>query len=214
VGNTLPVSQHTTKTLLMSCPKLEQDPTFVIKVNIFYQWCKEQGYTAMDITVEKPYRPAVNEIGTLSKRQVRALIDHCDEDLLGHLWLCLYLGLRRTEAIKVDELTCRDNYLIVGSEAAKTKTSRVIPLLSGHARYWQRVQPLPNIRERMERLKRKADVFTWPRNCMRHTAASHWLNFNQDEAKAALHLGHSFTMLYRHYKALVTCKESEEFFAL
>jgi integrase len=214
VGDTLPVSQHTTKTLLMSCQKLEQDPTFVIKVNILYNWCKEQGYTAMDITVEKPYRPAVNEIETLSNRQVRALIDHCDEDLLGHLWLCLCLGLRRAEATKVDKLTCRDNYLIVGAEAAKTKTRRVIPLLSGHTKYWQRVQPLPNLRKRMERLKREAGIVTWPRNCMRHTAASHWLNHYQDEAKAALHLGHSPTMLHRHYKALVTRKESDEFFAL
>ena len=69
-------------------------------------------------------------------------------------------------------------------------------------------------RKRMERLKREAGIVTWPRNCMRHTAASHWLNFYQDEAKAALHLGHSPTMLHRHYKALVTQKESEEFFAL
>ena len=95
----------------------------------------------------------VNEIGTLSNRQVRALIDHCDEDLLGHLWLCLCLGLRRAEATKVDKLTCRDNYLIVGAEAAKTKTS-VIPLLSGHSVYWQRVQSLPNLRKRMDHLKR------------------------------------------------------------
>jgi len=128
---------------------------------------------------------------------------------------CVFaLGLRRAEATKVDKLTCRDNYLIVGAEAAKTKTRRVIPLLSGHTKYWQRVQPLPNLRKRMERLKREAGIVTWPRNCMRHTAASHWLNHYQDEAKAALHLGHSPTMLHRHYKALVTRKESDEFFAL
>ena len=168
----------------------------------------------MDIAVEKPYRTGVNEIGTLSNRQVRGLIDHCDDDLLGHLWLCLCLCLRRAEATKVDKLTCRDNYLIVGAEAAKTKTRGVIPLLSGHTSYWQRVQPLPNLRKRMERLKARAGIVTWPRNAMRHTAASHWLIYRQDEAKAAWHLGHSPTMLHRHYKALVTRRESEEFFAL
>ena len=46
------------------------------------------------------------------------------------------------------------------------------------------------------------------------TSASHWLNYYQDEQKAALHLGNSPTMLHRHYKALVTRKESEEFFKL
>ena len=98
--------------------------------------------------------------GTLSNRQIRTLIDHCDEDLLGHLWLCLCLGLRRAEATKVDKLTCRDNYLIVGAEAAKTKTRRVIPLLCGHVIYWQRVQSLPNLRKSMERLKCEAGIAT------------------------------------------------------
>ncbi len=78
----------------------------------------------MDITEEKPYCPSLNDIGTLSNRQVRALIDHYHDDLFGHLWFCLCLGLRRAEASKVDKLTCRDNYLIVDAEAAKTKTRR------------------------------------------------------------------------------------------
>ena len=90
--------------------------------------------------------------------------------LLGHLWLSLCLGLRVAEASRTQALECRDNYLIIGAKASKTRSRRVIALPEGH-------------KERY-----------WPRNCLRHTAASHWLNFHEDEAKAALHLGHSPTM--------------------
>jgi hypothetical protein len=108
----------------------------------------------------------------------------------------------------------RDGFLVVGAEAAKTRTRRVMEMLPGHEQWWKGVMPLGILRERFEALRKEAGVFNWPRNVMRHTAASHWLNFYQDEAKAALHLGHSPAMLHRHYKALVTRRESEEFFAL
>ena len=108
----------------------------------------------------------------------------------------------------------RDGHLIVGGKAAKTKTRRLTQWLPGHDRFASQVTPQVNLRRRMTALKSQAAIMHWPRNAMRHTAASHWLNHYQDEAKAALHLGHSPTMLHRHYKALVTRKESEEFFKL
>ena len=87
-------------------------------------------------------------------------------------------------------------------------------MLPKHKRWWSRVKPLKSLRERFEKVRSDAGVKKWPNNAMRHTAASHWLNYYQDEGKAALHLGNSPTMLHRHYKALVTEKESEKFFKL
>ena len=66
----------------------------------------------------------------------------------------------------------------------------------------------------MHALKKKAGLVEWPGNVMRHTAASHWLNRLQSADAPSLHLGNSPVMLHRHYKALVTRKESEEFFEL
>ena len=114
----------------------------------------------------------------------------------------------------VEYLQVRDGFLIVGAQAAKTRTRRVMEMLPGHLSWWGKVQPLKSLRERFEALRSKAGLTHWPNNAMRHTAASHWLNHYQDEQKAALHLGNSPTMLHRHYKALVTRKESEEFFRL
>lgn len=124
------------------------------------------------------------------------------------------MGLRVSEAKNTEMLGLRDRFLIVGAKAAKTRTRRVMELLDGHEQWWKAIKPVKSLLERFEQLRESAGIHDWPMNAMRHTAPSHWLNFYQDEAKAALHLGHSPAMLHCHYKALVTRRESEEFFEL
>ena len=136
----------------------------------------------------KPSYPR-GEIQPLNNRDVASLVRVCPDDLLGHLWLCLCMGLRVAEAVRSEDLIMRDGYLIVGAKAAKTKTRRVIQWLPGHDRFASQITAQVNQRRRMTALKLQAAVKHWPRNAIRHTAASHWLNYYQDEAKAARHLG-------------------------
>ena len=99
--------------------------------------------------------------------------------------------------MRSEGLIMRDGHLIVGAKAAKTKTRRVIQWLPGHDRFAYQVTPQVNLRRRMTALRSSTEIKHWPRNVTRHTAASHWLNRYQDEAKAGLHLGYSPTMLHR-----------------
>ena len=210
----LKLPEITTKTMWSALESAGMGETGRRKAAVFLNWAYHQRMMPVPIKVHgKPSYPR-GEIQTLSNRDVASLIRVCPEDLLGHLWLCLCMGLRVAEAVRSEDLIMRDGHLIVGAKAAKTKTRRVIQWLPGHDRFASQVTPQVNLRRRMTALKSQAAIKHWPRNAMRHTAASHWLNHYQDEAKAALHLGHSPTMLHRHYKALVTRKESEEFFKL
>ena len=185
------------------------------RMSSFYAWCQKKGYIrkAPDLTTER-VSTAPRACGSLGVEQCKSLIEHCPESLRGHLWLRLCMGLRVSEANNTEMLELRDRFLIVGAKAAKTRTRRVMELLDGHEQWWKAVKPLKSLRERFEQLRESAGIHDLPRNAMRQTAASHWLNFYQDEAKAALHLGHSPAMLHRHYNALVTRRESEEFFEL
>ena len=72
----------------------------------------------------------------------------------------------------------------------------------------------PLSKHKRNKLLQLVDIITRKRNRMRHTGASHWLIFHQNQGKAAQHLGRSPTMLHSQRKALVTRKESDEFFAL
>lgn len=124
------------------------------------------------------------------------------------------MGLRVAEASRVQHLTITDTHLVVGAQASKTKSRRVLDIPGGHQKYARLIRPLVNIRKRMESLRVEVGLSRWPRNCMRHTAASHWLNRLQSAEATSLHLGNSPIMLHRHYKALVTRDESKEFFSL
>ena len=210
----LPLKLHTTCAGWEAIKNWRSLPTKKSRLRSFYAWAHRRGYIAKPIEFDAVRTPPSAPIGILTNYEVGSMLEHSGS-LLGHLWLSLCLGLRVDEATRFKYLECRDDYLIVGDKASKTRSRRVIALPKGHKeRYWPLVRPELNLKRRIESLRQQAGILTWPRNCMRHTAASHWLNHYQDEAKAALHLGHSPTMLHRHYKALVTRKKSEEFFAL
>ena len=206
--------QNTTKQWWRALDAMKAGNTARRKVSVFLSWCLKQGYIKEAVHIpSKPSYPS-GDIEVLTNQEVSSLIKTCPLDLLGHLWLCLCMGLRVAESSRVEHLKLTETHLVVGAKAAKTKSRRVLDIPQGHERYVKLISSQVNLRKRMEALRVKAGLSRWPRNCMRHTAASHWLNHYQDEQKAALHLGNSPTMLHRHYKALVTRKESEEFFRL
>ena len=212
-GDHLSVSQHTTFTVECALKRMRARETKSVRLRSFFSWLHGQRMVPSPISIPSQAVPRP-EVGILSVPQCSRLLEACPKDLLGHLWLCLYMGLRASEAKRTEGLEVRDGSLIVAAKASKTRTRRVMEMTPGHERYWSLVRPQVNLRRRFERLRDVAGIDSWPRNGMRHTAASHWLNHYQDEAKAALHLGHSPAMLHRHYKALVTRKESEDFFSL
>ena len=214
ITDDLPLSHHTTFLVQCGLKKAKNQDHKRRRLSSFYSWCHKMRYLPAPLELKaESSNIARPDPGILSNNEVNSLLEHAG-GLLGHLWLCLCLGLRVAEATRVDDLDCRDGFLIVGAKASKTRSRRVIKLPVDHDKYWRFVSHTPNLRARMESLRESAGVRKWPRNCMRHTAASHWLNHYQDEQKAALHLGHSPAMLHRHYKALVTQKETEEFFEL
>lgn len=215
ISDEIPLSQHTTFLVQCALDKAQNRDHKRRRLSSFYAWCHKARYTPTQVTLPCQDRVGkVGDPGMLSHENVKSMLTHVRDDLLGHLWLCLCMGLRVAEACRVEDLECRDGYLIVGARASKTRSRRVITMLKGHQWYADLVRPQTNLRDRMERLRDAAGIKVWHRNCMRHTAASHWLNYYQDEHKAALHLGHSPAMLHKYYKALVTQKETEEFFKL
>ena len=210
----VPICQVSTKSWWRSLEAMKAGDAARRKVGVFLNWCLKQGFIKEPIAIQgKPSMPR-GEIQVLSNRVVSSLIKTCPSDLQGYLWLCLCMGLRVAEAKRTEHLAYRDGCLIVGASAAKTRTRRVLDILPGHEKYAELIHPQINLKKRMLALRADARISDWPRNCMRHTAASHWLNRLQSAESTSLHLGNSPVMLHRHYKALVTREQSEEFFSL
>ena len=68
-------------------------------------------------------------------------------------------------------------------------------------------------RSRLDTIRDKAKV-GWPHNAMRHSFASHHLAKYGDAAKTAMQLGHhrDTSMLFEHYRALVTPEDGASYF--
>jgi len=216
IGDHLTVAQHTTFLVVGALKKCRSAGTKKIRYQSFYSWLYDQQLIPQPLNFKSiQTRTSRTNPEILTNQQVASLIHHCPDNLRSYIWLCLCMGLRVSEANRTQHITHRGGFLIIGEEAAvKTRTRRVCEVLPGHEQYLPSIQRQRNLRNRLNQLRDESGIARWHRNVMRHTAASHWLNHYQDEAKAALHLGHSPTMLHRHYKALVTRKESEEFFKL
>ncbi|MCP5517097.1 MAG: hypothetical protein H7A45_07570 [Verrucomicrobiales bacterium] len=76
--------------------------------------------------------------------------------------------------------------------------------------------PVPQVsRRRWTRMLRDHPGFEdWPKDVLRHTAASHLLTLKKDAAGVALELGNSPQVLLTHYRELVTRDQAAEFWAL
>ena len=61
---------------------------------------------------------------------------------------------------------------------------------------------------------RRRKPFVWKRNGLRHSFCSYRLALTHDAAKVALEAGNSPTMVFRHYRELVTEDEANAWFSV
>ena len=104
-----------------------------VKLKIYFTWCHRQGWLKDPVFLQREEtKKIVGEISVLDNDQVSSLIKNYPLDLLGHIWLCLCLGLRPSESNRTEALQVRDGVLVVEAKAAKTRTRRVLELPHGH----------------------------------------------------------------------------------
>ena len=166
------------------------------------------------VNVELP-PPAI-----LTVPQCRALLDAArasDPKFLPYLALCLFAGVRPAEAQRLawSDLDLEAGLLTIDGEKSKTRQRRVVELPKACVA-WLRLGgdlPAPSVRYRLTAIANAAAIMPWPRDAMRHAAASYW-HALKGEVVTARNLGHSEAILHRHYRALVTPAAAKSFFAL
>ena len=131
--------------------------------------------------------------------------------------LALFQGIRPEECnrLKVEDIDLKRKQITVSGKAAKTRNRRIVPLLppalaileTCSQKTWFNFQE--NFRRRRTAIRQAAGLTEWPKDVLRHTAASHFYNiYGMDEATKAL--GHSAAIMLRHYRKMQSKEESEE----
>jgi len=144
-----------------------------------------------------------------------------DPGFLPYFALALFQGTRPEECARLNakDIDLEREQITVSGAAAKTRNRRIVPLLPPALSILSEC-PKPrwfdwqtNFRRRRYAIRKAAKLKKWPKDVLRHTAASHFYNiYGMDEATKAL--GHSAAIMLRHYRALQTKEETKAWLAL
>ena len=144
--------------------------------------------------------------------------------------IAAFAGVRWGEIERLEWKDIHDNEIVVTAGKAKTRSRRVVdiqpnlktflaPYQGKHGSVLpvakeQETKGQPS-RKRLERLRMKiekeAGLVPWQNNCLRHSFISYLYAETNDEKFTASQAGNSPEIVHKHYRALVTRKEAEEF---
>lgn len=173
---------------------------------------------------------ATNDV--LSPSQLRLLLETAREiapDLIRFITLCAFGWIRRSEACSLENEHLRDDGVIhVPAPIAKTRQHRFVPINDTLAA-WLAVAPEASrptrsknadvMGDRLASLAASAKV-VMPHNALRHSAISYALAYpptrngvpmNNSAGELAKHAGNSEQVIIRSYRALVTEKDSKDY---
>ena len=171
-------------------------------------------------------RNAPTETGIFSPEDLRKLLDHCPEDLIAPLAIGAFCGLRTSELGRLDwrAVDLASGYIRIEAKIAKTATRRLIPI-PDNLRAWLipiaksrgPINPSTDDRGLNHRLVRgpaRSAQVAWVKNGLRHSFCSYRLAQTNNAAQVALEAGNSPTMIFRHYRELVTPAQAEAWFSI
>jgi integrase len=154
------------------------------------------------------------------------MLDHCPDDLIAPLAIGAFCGLRTSELSRLDwrSIDLAAGFIRIEANIAKTATRRIIPI-PGNLQAW--LAPLAQaegpinpstddrgLNHRWVRGPARSAGVTWVKNGLRHSFCSYRLAQTSDAAKVALEAGNSPTMIFRHYRELVTPDRAQEWFSI
>ena len=193
----------------------------------FFSWCVKHEYLPENY-VRKLQLPRLDREAPriLSLEECRRLLRGCREEDLGQIVLELFGGVRPAEAQKLSQSYINEKLteIKIGGEMAKTRSFRLVPIAPNMAE-WMKLcfnrekvtvesKGKNKIRKSRRYLARLLGLKNWPRDCLRHTAASMRLQRDKNAEKVALDLGNSPAVLHRYYKNLVSEEDCRAFWSL
>ncbi len=158
--------------------------------------------------------------------ELRALLDAANRvapDVLPMLAIGAFAGVRDAEIKRLDwhEIDLVRGHIEIKGAKAKSARRRIIPMqpnLAAWLRPYSEKQGslIPEgYRSSLERVRKIAELASWPTNGLRHSYASYRLAAIHDAPRVASELGHtSPQMLYSTYRELVLPEEAERYWKL
>lgn len=170
-----------------------------------------------EVSVAKEIRRPVEVFST---DEMSRMLQNAKPTLVPFLCLIAFGGLRHEEAARIDWADYTNGHIRIRAEIAKRREQRLVSVQHNLAAWLTpfrktsgSVQPYVNVTNELADLAKKAGI-TWKHNGLRHSYGSYRLAVVQDPAKVAYEMGNSVSMVFRHYRALLTEEEGKRWFAI
>ena len=187
-----------------------------------FAWCVRKRMLVHNpcLGVERPAVP-FKAVKILTVAQVRQLLKTCFEEdraLVGFFALVLFGGLRVAEARRCLTANLTNHTIDLGGESCKLNERRCVKMsaqLCAWLAAWQSDGKLygavevPNFANRLKSLVKLSGV-ALPKNALRHSFCSYSLELLGADATARA-ANNSPTMLFKHYAAMVSKEDAQEF---
>jgi integrase len=185
----------------------------LFKFAIAEKWTRENPAKIISLPERGDSEPEI-----YTPEQCKALLDAAmaDKAILTYYALCMFAGLRPSEARRLRPEHIKADVIRVPIEVArKKKECRNIVIRDALREYLAIGEPLPITRNWKKRSQAvsKASSVLWIQDGMRHSFVSYHAEFYgwEETVKQA---GHSLAMMVEHYRALVTEAEARKFWAI
>ena len=154
------------------------------------------------------------------KALLHAAESHKDGLMAAYVTVCLFGGLRPTEAARLDwrQINLDDGEIRIDATQSKTKRGRIVKICPTLAAWLNAHQGKPfypaNWRKEFDAVKRMAGLKEWTPDILRHTAISHYFRQTGSYGFTAEQFGNSEAIIKNHYQGRVSTGETKSFYAM
>jgi integrase len=172
--------------------------------------------------VEKP--TGDSKPGILSVEQTARLLECASPELLPHIAIGAFAGLRASEIERLDwrHIDFQENEIAVAGDGESHKSERHVDMLPNLREWLLPLRKLngaitpENFRKHFEEARTAAKISPWPNNALRHSFGSYHLKHFGNDAQTRLQMGHwrDSEVLFGHYRRAVTRRNAERYWNL
>ena len=196
-------------------------------------WCVNNPCYAVEIdgrTSDADHEPEVLAVAEC-ERLLRAAETFEGGTLVPYVALCLFGGLRPTEATRVnwEQVNLNDGEIRLKGTQTKTGKGRIVVIcrtLKAWLNQYRKAGEIYRAKYDVDLKKLRAsvgygtktedqpDLKPWVPDVLRHTAISHYFRLTGRYGRTAEQFGNSEGIIKKHYQARVTSAETKQFYAL
>jgi integrase len=194
---------------------------YLADVGVLYNFAKRRGYVDRNPAagVELPVIDSGGTIHVHTPDQVRKVLEalrRADLDVCRRVAVRYFAGVRSAEANRLTEadLKLEQGFLEVPAVKSKTRARRLVTIQPNLAAWLALGGELRGMSDTTVREKLALAKVEWSHNVTRHSFVSYHLAAFNNAGRTALEAGHSETMLFKHYRALVTPAAAKEFWEI